>query len=220
MDRMDTTELAANQFRMTQAREKLARDGVRTEQRAILTHEQVGREVLRRHPTDRRDTPGEHPARRAHQGGREAVKASQAEAGARRARCPGTPRCGRTSPGPRRREYRPRNDAANRRNPPATHPNQGKKGPERGGNGRGLRGPSSALRNHFLAMIPRPGPAAAVRPARRSAIRATSRAGPGADRRTRSDPTPSPQGHGTGGKVWLRPRSTSPRRPSVGPAIR
>lgn len=45
MDRMDTTELAANQFRMTQAREKLARDGVRTEQRAILTHEQVGREV-------------------------------------------------------------------------------------------------------------------------------------------------------------------------------
>jgi DNA-damage-inducible protein D len=45
MDRMDTTELAANQFRMTQAREKLARDGVRAEQRAILTHEQVGREV-------------------------------------------------------------------------------------------------------------------------------------------------------------------------------
>jgi DNA-damage-inducible protein D len=45
MDRMDTTELAANQFRMTQAREKLARDGVRTEQRAIQTHEQVGKEV-------------------------------------------------------------------------------------------------------------------------------------------------------------------------------
>ncbi len=45
MDRMDTTELAANQFRMTQAREKLARDGVKTEQRAILTHEQVGKEV-------------------------------------------------------------------------------------------------------------------------------------------------------------------------------
>jgi DNA-damage-inducible protein D len=45
MDRMDTTELAANQFRMTQAREKLARDGVRTEQKAILTHEQVGKEV-------------------------------------------------------------------------------------------------------------------------------------------------------------------------------
>jgi DNA-damage-inducible protein D len=45
MDRMDTTELAANQFRMTQAREKLARDGIKTEQRAILTHEQVGKEV-------------------------------------------------------------------------------------------------------------------------------------------------------------------------------
>jgi len=45
MDRMDTTELAANQFRMTQAREKLARDGVRTEQKAIQTHEQVGKEV-------------------------------------------------------------------------------------------------------------------------------------------------------------------------------
>jgi len=45
MDRMDTTELAANQFRMTQTREKLARDGVGSEQRAIQTHEQVGKEV-------------------------------------------------------------------------------------------------------------------------------------------------------------------------------
>jgi DNA-damage-inducible protein D len=45
MDRMDATELAANQFRMTQTREKLARDGIKTEQRAILTHEQVGKEV-------------------------------------------------------------------------------------------------------------------------------------------------------------------------------
>ncbi len=45
MDRMGSTELAANQFRMTQAREKLARDGVKTEQKAILTHEQVGKEV-------------------------------------------------------------------------------------------------------------------------------------------------------------------------------
>jgi len=45
MDRMDSTELAANQFRMTQAREKLARDGIRTGQRAIQTHEQVGKEV-------------------------------------------------------------------------------------------------------------------------------------------------------------------------------
>lgn len=45
MDRMDTTELAANQFRMTQTREKLERDGVKTEGRAILTHENVGKEV-------------------------------------------------------------------------------------------------------------------------------------------------------------------------------
>lgn len=45
MDRMNATELAANQFRMTQARDKLARDGVRSEQRAIETHHAVGREV-------------------------------------------------------------------------------------------------------------------------------------------------------------------------------
>ena len=45
MDRMDATELAANQFRMTQTREKLAREGVRGEQRAIQTHHDVGQEV-------------------------------------------------------------------------------------------------------------------------------------------------------------------------------
>lgn len=45
MDRMDATELAANQFRMTQAREKLARDRIRGQNRPIQTHEQVGREV-------------------------------------------------------------------------------------------------------------------------------------------------------------------------------
>lgn len=45
MDRMDATELAANQFRMTQTREKLARDGVHGEQRAIQTHNEVGKEV-------------------------------------------------------------------------------------------------------------------------------------------------------------------------------
>jgi DNA-damage-inducible protein D len=45
LDRMDTTELAANQFRLTQARDRLARDGMRGEQRAIDTHEAVGREV-------------------------------------------------------------------------------------------------------------------------------------------------------------------------------
>lgn len=45
MDRMDTTELAANQFRMTQTRDKLARERVKDQQRAIRTHEQVGKEV-------------------------------------------------------------------------------------------------------------------------------------------------------------------------------
>ncbi|HEX6031455.1 MAG TPA: hypothetical protein VFY90_08480, partial [Tepidiformaceae bacterium] len=45
MDRMNPTELAANQFRMTQAREKLAREQIRHQQAAINAHEQVGREV-------------------------------------------------------------------------------------------------------------------------------------------------------------------------------
>lgn len=45
MDRMNATELAANQFRMTQTRDKLARDKVRHQAQAIITHEQVGREV-------------------------------------------------------------------------------------------------------------------------------------------------------------------------------
>jgi DNA-damage-inducible protein D len=45
MDRMNATELAANQFRMTQTRDKLARENVRTERHAIATHETVGREV-------------------------------------------------------------------------------------------------------------------------------------------------------------------------------
>jgi DNA-damage-inducible protein D len=45
MDRMNATELAANQFRMTQTRDKLARDGVKSQQQAIRTHEQVGKEV-------------------------------------------------------------------------------------------------------------------------------------------------------------------------------
>ena len=45
MDRMNATELAANQFRMTQAREKLAREKIRTQQKAIDTHESVGKEV-------------------------------------------------------------------------------------------------------------------------------------------------------------------------------
>jgi DNA-damage-inducible protein D len=45
MDGMNATELAANQFRMTQTRDKLARDAIKGEQPAIRTHEAVGREV-------------------------------------------------------------------------------------------------------------------------------------------------------------------------------
>ncbi len=45
MDRMNTTELAANQFRITQAREKLQKENIKGQERAIDTHKQVGREV-------------------------------------------------------------------------------------------------------------------------------------------------------------------------------
>lgn len=45
LDRMSATELAANQFRMTQTRDKLAGDRVRNQAQAIQTHEQVGKEV-------------------------------------------------------------------------------------------------------------------------------------------------------------------------------
>ncbi len=45
LDRMNATELAANQFRMTQTRDKLARDGIHHQAQAIQTHEQVGKEV-------------------------------------------------------------------------------------------------------------------------------------------------------------------------------
>ena len=45
MDRMNASELAANQFRMTQTRDKLARESTRDQQQAIRTHEQVGKEV-------------------------------------------------------------------------------------------------------------------------------------------------------------------------------
>ncbi len=45
MDRMDATQLAANQFRMTQTRDKLARERVHDQSRAIQTHKEVGREV-------------------------------------------------------------------------------------------------------------------------------------------------------------------------------
>ncbi len=45
IDRMNSTELAANQFRLTQTRDKLEREGVRGQERAIKLHESVGKEV-------------------------------------------------------------------------------------------------------------------------------------------------------------------------------
>lgn len=45
MDRMNATELAANQFRMTQTRDKLNRENIKNQGRAIAAHEQVGKEV-------------------------------------------------------------------------------------------------------------------------------------------------------------------------------
>ncbi|MCR4304512.1 MAG: DNA damage-inducible protein D [Gallionella sp.] len=45
LDRMNATELAANQFRMTQTRDKLARERTNNQQQAIQTHEAVGKEV-------------------------------------------------------------------------------------------------------------------------------------------------------------------------------
>ncbi len=45
MDRMGTTELIANQFRMSQTREKLKRENIKDQRDAILTHEEVGKEV-------------------------------------------------------------------------------------------------------------------------------------------------------------------------------
>jgi DNA-damage-inducible protein D len=46
MDRMERTELAANQFRMmTQTREKLKREKIKNQRDAIETHEEVGGEV-------------------------------------------------------------------------------------------------------------------------------------------------------------------------------
>ena len=42
---MNATELTANQFRMTQTRDKLARDNINNQLHAIQAHEQVGKEV-------------------------------------------------------------------------------------------------------------------------------------------------------------------------------
>jgi len=41
LDRMNATELAANQFRMTQTRDKLERERIHGQTQAIQTHEQV-----------------------------------------------------------------------------------------------------------------------------------------------------------------------------------
>jgi DNA-damage-inducible protein D len=61
MDRMNATELAANQFRMTQTRDKLARDKVKSQQTAIRTHQDVG--STRSNQEDRRHFAREHPSR-------------------------------------------------------------------------------------------------------------------------------------------------------------
>src|SRR3984957_9884286 len=45
MDRMNTTELAANLFRMTQTKEKLKQENIRDQRTAIETHESVGKKV-------------------------------------------------------------------------------------------------------------------------------------------------------------------------------
>lgn len=45
MDRMNTTELSANQFRMTHTREKLKLENIKNQRDAIETHEMVGKEV-------------------------------------------------------------------------------------------------------------------------------------------------------------------------------
>jgi DNA-damage-inducible protein D len=47
MDRMNATELAANQFRMTQTRDKLAREGINSQTQALKTHEAVSKDVHR-----------------------------------------------------------------------------------------------------------------------------------------------------------------------------
>ena len=45
LDRMNATELAANQFRMTQTRDKLKREQISGQETAIQAHHDVGREV-------------------------------------------------------------------------------------------------------------------------------------------------------------------------------
>jgi hypothetical protein len=45
MDRMNTTELSANQFRMTHTREKLKQENIKNPRDAMEVHEAVGKEV-------------------------------------------------------------------------------------------------------------------------------------------------------------------------------
>jgi DNA-damage-inducible protein D len=45
MDRMNTTELSANQFRMTHTREKLKLENIKNQREAMEVHEAVGKEV-------------------------------------------------------------------------------------------------------------------------------------------------------------------------------
>lgn len=45
MDRMGRTELAANQFRMTQTQDKLKRDNIKNQRDAIEAHEMIGKGV-------------------------------------------------------------------------------------------------------------------------------------------------------------------------------
>ena len=45
MDRMNTTELSANQFRMTHTREKLKQEKIKNQRAAMEVHEAVGKEV-------------------------------------------------------------------------------------------------------------------------------------------------------------------------------
>lgn len=87
LDRMNATELAANQFRMTQTRDKLAREGVRSEHEAIKTHRGGGQGSARCHPPHRWHITGEHPTRRTHQTGGEAREDHQAQDEIGQARC-------------------------------------------------------------------------------------------------------------------------------------
>ena len=75
MDRMNATELAANQFRMTQTRDKLARDSIRDQQQAIRTHGQVGNEVRDAIKRIGGTPPESIPPRGAHQGSGKADQA-------------------------------------------------------------------------------------------------------------------------------------------------